>query len=545
MRNIPNLNYNNIQIKLVTRHKFLGMTLDAPFLTWKHHIADLKSTCTKRLSIMRYLSGSNWGASREIQIKFYIAYIRSKIDYGSQIYSSASLTLLSTIDVIQNSALRIATGAIKSSPVVALHAEANVIPLRYRRHWNLIKLYTRCRELPPTHPTSQLLQNHQRDIQSINWISFPHKMPFTLRAHRSFTALSLSIPKEHDNLSIATIPPIPPWQSSQHCVNIKFSTWTKGTDPTVGRTLFTELVNTHYRDHIQIFTDGSHFSDPPRTGSAFVTRCPRLQFSYRLDHTHSSLSAELFAIFQALKWINSDTNPNKKDVIIFTDSLVSLQLITNYNPKSFRIIIYKIKTLLVNLNIHHKTHFQWIPSHIGISGNDLADAAAKDGCSLSNITCHALSSNDLNSHYRVIAIKKWGADWVLYSSDTHLGLSRPNLGPYSWFRYPVRGIDVALTRLRLGHTRFRASMYKRNQSNSPLCIGCQQEDTVKHFLLTCPRHFSDRVTLRTTLRALNIKEFNVSSILSGGEKDTIRKTRYKAYKALASFVKSSGRLPEI
>lgn len=80
---------------------------------------------------MKRLVTKSWSASRESLIIFYKTFIRSKIDYGSVIYSSASSTQLKKLDTIQSAALRIATGAFRSSPIVALETETNVPPLSY------------------------------------------------------------------------------------------------------------------------------------------------------------------------------------------------------------------------------------------------------------------------------------------------------------------------------------------------------------------------------------------------------------------------------
>ncbi len=69
---------------------------------------------------MRALAGVKWGASRATLLHFYRAYIRSKIDYGCEVYGSASPTLLKQLEVVQNTALRIALGGFRSSPILAL-----------------------------------------------------------------------------------------------------------------------------------------------------------------------------------------------------------------------------------------------------------------------------------------------------------------------------------------------------------------------------------------------------------------------------------------
>ena len=91
---IPGITINDVQIPFVARHCFLGRYLDGPRLTWKHHIEYLKQNCTKRLDMMKRIAGKNWGANSDSLTAFYKAYIRSKLDYGSILYSSASKTCL-------------------------------------------------------------------------------------------------------------------------------------------------------------------------------------------------------------------------------------------------------------------------------------------------------------------------------------------------------------------------------------------------------------------------------------------------------------------
>ncbi len=63
----------------------------------------------------------------------YKSLILSKIDYGSTLYQSASQTHLKKLDIIQNAAMRIATGAYRSTNTRALEVECVVTPLSYRR----------------------------------------------------------------------------------------------------------------------------------------------------------------------------------------------------------------------------------------------------------------------------------------------------------------------------------------------------------------------------------------------------------------------------
>ena len=116
------------------KFKYLGMWLDSK-LTWKHHIDYMETKCKKVLNVMRMVSGLCWGADRQSMLNIYKALIRSTVDYGCVVYSSACKTSLLKLERIQCKALRIALGAMKTTPTSALlvESEENPLSLRYRK----------------------------------------------------------------------------------------------------------------------------------------------------------------------------------------------------------------------------------------------------------------------------------------------------------------------------------------------------------------------------------------------------------------------------
>ena len=113
---IPNIFIGREKVAFVTKHCCLGLYLDGPFPTRKHHIDYLRRTCMKRLVIMKRIASSNWGSSTGSLITFYKAFIISKLDYGCKVYGLASLSLLKKLNVIQLTALRIATESFQNDP---------------------------------------------------------------------------------------------------------------------------------------------------------------------------------------------------------------------------------------------------------------------------------------------------------------------------------------------------------------------------------------------------------------------------------------------
>ena len=122
--------------------KFLGMIFDTR-LTWEPHIEHLKIECTKTLNMIKVLSHTSWGADRKTLLMLHNSLILSKIDYGCQIYASATTTKLSKLNPIHNAGLRLSTGAFKSTPIKSLYAETGFYSLEYRRIKICLRYYMR------------------------------------------------------------------------------------------------------------------------------------------------------------------------------------------------------------------------------------------------------------------------------------------------------------------------------------------------------------------------------------------------------------------
>lgn len=121
----------NQSIEREKKFKYLGMWLDER-LTWRHHIEHVETKCKKVLNLMRMITGQCWGADRKSLKYIYTALIRSFIDYGCVIYSSACKTSLRKLERVQFKAIRIALGAIKTAPTSALLVESEEYPLSLR-----------------------------------------------------------------------------------------------------------------------------------------------------------------------------------------------------------------------------------------------------------------------------------------------------------------------------------------------------------------------------------------------------------------------------
>ena len=79
----PLLTLEGNEIEVVKEFKYLGITFDAPRLTWTKHIQYTRSRCQQGINLMKYLSSTKWGADRESLLKLNQALVRSRLTWQS------------------------------------------------------------------------------------------------------------------------------------------------------------------------------------------------------------------------------------------------------------------------------------------------------------------------------------------------------------------------------------------------------------------------------------------------------------------------------
>ena len=111
---------------------YLGVTFDKR-LTWKTHILRTEGKARKKLAIMRKLAGTTWGANDQILKTVYEGSVRPVLEYSSTAWSTTTKTNQQSLDKIQNQALRITSGAMKSTPIAFMEQTTAIQPLQQRR----------------------------------------------------------------------------------------------------------------------------------------------------------------------------------------------------------------------------------------------------------------------------------------------------------------------------------------------------------------------------------------------------------------------------
>ena len=475
----PQLKMRNEILPYSEKAKFLGLTFDAK-LTWTTHILSLKNDCQKLLNIMKMLTSLSYGATQEALLKIYRMYIRSKLDYGSLIYASGKTRDLASLDVVNNEALRIATGAFKSTPVESLYVLAEEMPPHQRREYLSMRYYLKLKASLHNPANKCITNRNETPLRNHNQAPFVIRTTDILRKYqlpRFFIKPDFSYMLHRCS--------IPKYALPNPIVNKSLAELPKTTtSPQVYKSRFRELQDRLYTRYNAIYTDGSKSEDG--VGAAAISARPGCAASLPIQA--SIYSAELHAIQMAVETIERSSYPTNPNNVIFSDSKSVLDSLSNLNDHpAVRYIIFKLK----NLKDKGKTvEFCWIPSHVGIDGNERADKKAKEAAKRRPEVIPLFYKD----FYKIVQTKfKENLNEIRANSPrlTKFREINPDLSPWPKYLDLERREEVVLNRVRFGHTKMTHGHLMETSENNipanpPICHFCEsQAFTIKHILVEC------------------------------------------------------------
>ncbi|KAG5865562.1 hypothetical protein JTB14_026677 [Gonioctena quinquepunctata] len=128
----------------------------------------------------------------------------------------------------------------------------------------------------------------------------------------------------------------------------------------------------------------------------------------------------------------------------------------------------------------------WIPGHVGIYGNELADQAARNAASMDIPDDIPVRHDDLKVYIKKRIIREWQYDWS--SSEAKLKEVKPLVTKWQYPKHLSRREQVVITRLRIGHANL-TSMFMLRGEPQPRCEFCRAARlTVKHIVIECPQY---------------------------------------------------------
>ena len=77
--------------------------------------------CLRTLNILKSITSQSWVGDQLMTVRVFRSITRSILDYGAIVFNSASDTNLISLETITTEALRIASGAFKTTPINSLY----------------------------------------------------------------------------------------------------------------------------------------------------------------------------------------------------------------------------------------------------------------------------------------------------------------------------------------------------------------------------------------------------------------------------------------
>ncbi|GFW94072.1 uncharacterized protein TNCV_1713211 [Trichonephila clavipes] len=272
------------------------------------------------------------------------------------LYGSARTSVLKRLDTVHHSALRICSGAFRTSPVTSLYVVCHQPPLELRRR-QLSSNYFICAISVPSHPLKPfaLAIGLTRLYESR---SFNIK-PFSEGAKAVLNDTHLNNINIQENNILA----FPPWDIQIFNYHNPFSGYHKaGTSDVIYQQLFSFHRN-KFSKYIPIYTDGSKTVEHVGCGVVFNNTI----LSFRLHNSMSVFSAELTAILIALQHILVS---NHRHFCVHTDSMSALESLHFLTERRHPIVI---EILILLRKLERKGFdiiFSWVLGNVGILGNE-------------------------------------------------------------------------------------------------------------------------------------------------------------------------------
>ncbi|GBO05358.1 hypothetical protein AVEN_94136-1 [Araneus ventricosus] len=372
--------------------------------------------------------------------------------YLQSVYNNITLSIIEFFKHFFHHHFFLCSGAFRTSPVKSLYVDCYDPALELKRQLLSLHYYFRI----------QSNTNHSFHDFKLR--------PFLLRLQDARKSFIPVFKRVHDilpdfNLLYLHVTPqpktnFPPWGTPVVQFLNPFQTFIKSdTADIIYQQIFIEHRQ-EYDDFIAIYTDGSKSADHV----SFAVVFPNTTFSFKLHSSCSVFTAEIAAVLLALEKIYDCL---ERKFIIYTDSLSVLESLKSFYMHSHHHPL--VLNVLHLLNKLASRDFNillcWVPSHVGIAGNEKADKAAKLATAPTN---SSTPLTDFKKYTKLLFYTKWQRQWDT-ETDNKLHSVKPHVQP--WPSLTTRKADTLLTRLRVGHTRY-THRHLLFGEQTPMCSQC-------------------------------------------------------------------------
>lgn len=463
------------KIAINNTHKQLGIILDRT-LTFRKHIEENRRKGTEKLKIIKILSRRKTKANSETLVKIGNAVIRSKLEYGAQVFGGAANTNIKKLQTVQNAYLRSAMGYLKTTPIHVIQAETGQLPIDCRIELltlrDAIKSSFHRNQIKPFIETASRTQEGNGSF--LTHIAMKHtdvihqihpkdeNMPFLIRKQYSDRYVSYRIEPKLV-------------KDQQKKTNWSADKWKQH---------FLELKERKYKNYSELYTDASKTREG--TALAVIDNTGEACKKNKISSNYSITNAELLAIDRAIKSIKEK---GYGKAVIFTDSNSACQMLLNRSTIQENFIAWNIIKELQEKSPFIK--IQWIPSHQGIEGNERADRTAVAATQETQSDFTSLALSDALALAKEEIWDSWKTRYKETSEEKGIKhfeiMEEPGKTVWSKGLILTSEKKRILNRIRSGHTLTKERRYKWGWEEEEECDFCEEKEDLEHVLYMCPK----------------------------------------------------------
>ncbi|XP_071634789.1 uncharacterized protein [Temnothorax longispinosus] len=516
---------DNTRINAQTEAKFLGIWLDSK-LEFMKQVQEVKGKVSKANSLMVYLNKKYKGMEVNTALMLYKSLIRSITNYGNFVYFPKRADQKLKMERTQYLGICTALGYKNSTPNNVIIAEAKVTLLRDRAELlasflSKISIYgeedlcTKIEELVQNEDYARYRQPlHQRSIIGEAWrrIKWCRKK---MGPRRKFEIFDM----EYDMVT--------------QKVNIDLSTGycRKRKEVTADAQLIEKIKNTHGLEEgfTIIYTDGSKKKGGKSLGASVVIEEQEEAYNISISKNCSTFTAEAIAIKAALEIMENEADNRPRDIAILSDAKAVLLAINNNH-----LSVYKNRYISEIRERHYRLckekkkriFYVWIPSHVGISGNEAADKLAKEATEEEEDEFIEVPFMDLRQGFRQ---EIWNKTQDSITKDaSYKGIyyfqnfyKRKRKKPWFHGMNEERYFITLINRLRSNH--YNVNEARKGYIEDARCDCGKECESIDHVLWRCSMYDDERETLDRELRRRGInEEIDITRTLKRKEWITIR-----------------------
>ena len=366
------LRVQGMELEWVDAYQYLGVWVDNR-LQFSKELRYLIDRLKPRITVMKAMSGPKIGASHKVLKSFYTHAIRPIVDYASIALIKAPKALKGKIETLQNEVLRIILGAPRWAKVINLRLEAGILPIEHRMDLMAANFFAKVIQTPQdTFLRTKLIRQIELDpdlFANNTWLFNTRRVLNRFEAIEALMEKGMDTP--HPDYRVP-----PPWERYTPEFP-KFEIQGKKANhfpPELKARADEFIAGITPPGSTTYYTDGSVNPDDKTAGAGLITRT--FYKAFRISDNASTLQAEAAAILAAL----THALEGRGDVVIHTDSKATIESLICSVPKDN---IHLLTTILAKaqsiLSQGRRVIINWVPSHIGIKGNEAADRLAESG----------------------------------------------------------------------------------------------------------------------------------------------------------------------